>query len=801
MKIVCRRRGAAASAFAACGARGRVQAPLLALVAVVGLSLGGVCVGYVPVGADPDVMYKPIKTELARALARGELPFWTDRLGLGVPLAAESHVAAFYPLNLVAYRLLDVERGYHGIMWLCFLALAATTYAYARELGLSPWGAAVAGLSFTLGSFSAAHAVHEPFFNALPYLPLALIAASRYARGGDAGWLAALALVLGVQVTLGHFQIQALTCLLALTTGTWIVLAEQRPRSRILTLLGGVIWGMGVAAVQLVATSELVGVSGFHRPVQTLAMFSLLPEQWAQPALPRLFMDFPSGTVDSYWVDRDTSTGEACFYVGTVPLLLAFGGWRSRTLRPWLWLVPLSLVLACLPLLAPGVFGRLAQLPGFGTFRASARFTLVTTLALSLLAGAGLDRLRAGRAFGADMALAALFGIAAFAFCVAWARRPEVFARLGAERVRTHLAEAALAWTIALAALGLWRGGRAGPWLPFSIAAVELVLLFYHGPVTWGWTGQGASQSPILRRLAEEKGVRLVAGRLDNLPVLVGLTPAYPYIAITPPRPNHIFEWARRSRKLAVPEVGRWFRRIGVTHAVWNGAQPVVAGTVVAEREDPVLTRLVRKDPGPEPSPLWRIVRYSGIAPYAVAARREGAASSFDEALAVLSSSDDTDTAYYLPGDRPPSSRWPRARTARVVGTTPDEVVVEHDGACDLVVARTYYPGWLARVNGAGERPVHRANAGLQAVRLDGAGTDRVSFRYRPRYFAASLAISAACALSAACTIGASLARRRVARRQVSRAEHGDAAATTRNGADTGAAPTREHAGSAQTDR
>src|SRR5690349_15431999 len=84
----------------------RRGAPLLLALALVGTTLGGLLVGYEPVGGDPDRMYRPLKSELARALAEGRLPFWSARFGLGVPLVAESHVAAFYPPNLVLYRVL-----------------------------------------------------------------------------------------------------------------------------------------------------------------------------------------------------------------------------------------------------------------------------------------------------------------------------------------------------------------------------------------------------------------------------------------------------------------------------------------------------------------------------------------------------------------------------------------------------------------------------------------------------------------------------------------------------------------------
>src|SRR5271166_5672119 len=195
------------------------QVPLLAALTVVGLTLGGLLIGYQPVGDDPDLMYRPIKIELARALRSGTLPFWSDRFGMGMPLMAESHVAALYPLNWVFYGLLDVETAYRWLMWLHYVALAGTTYLLARDYKISPWGAAISSVSFTLCGFMAAHACHEPFYCLLPYLPLALWLTRRYLATGNRAYQAALALTIGVQITLGHFQIQTWTIGLVILFG------------------------------------------------------------------------------------------------------------------------------------------------------------------------------------------------------------------------------------------------------------------------------------------------------------------------------------------------------------------------------------------------------------------------------------------------------------------------------------------------------------------------------------------------------------------------------------------------------
>ena len=113
----------------------------MAALGVVALALGGLLIGYEPITVDPDTMYRPIKSELSRALREGTLPLWSDRFGVGTPLAAESHVAAFYPPNWVLYRLLSVAVAYRLSMWIHYLALVAATYLYARALRLTPWGA------------------------------------------------------------------------------------------------------------------------------------------------------------------------------------------------------------------------------------------------------------------------------------------------------------------------------------------------------------------------------------------------------------------------------------------------------------------------------------------------------------------------------------------------------------------------------------------------------------------------------------------------------------------------------------
>jgi hypothetical protein len=92
----------------------------------------------------------------------------------------------------------------------------------------------------------------------------------------------------------------------------------------------------------------------------------------------------------------------------------------------------------------------------------------------------------------------------------------------------------------------------------------------------------------------------------------------------------------------------------------------------------------------------------------------------------------DTDEVWFLRSERPPDPPGVRARKARVVHWEQDSGEVDHDGTCDLVLRRTFYPGWKAWIDGNREVRIIPADGGLQSIRLPGSGLTRVSVRYSP---------------------------------------------------------------------
>ena len=145
-------------------------------------------------------------------------------------------------------------------------------------------------------------------------------------------------------------------------------------------------------------------------------------------------------------------------------------------------------------------------------------------------------------------------------------------------------------------------------------------------------------------------------------------------------------------------------------------------------------------------------------------------AASLGDLLGRLTREDDLEIAWFLPEDHVPGR--PEARSARLVSWDGATATVEHDGPCDLVIARSFDPGWTARINGRAVRRVLRVDGGYQGVRLSGSGTERVELRYSPpgwRWWLWISSLSAAAAITVAGAFAghADLARKSRARPQL----------------------------------
>jgi hypothetical protein len=394
--------------------------------------------GRMPVGGDVTQFSIGLMAFLHRSLRLGRIPVWNALWGYGFPGLAESQMGVFYPPHFILYGLLTTEGAYTASLVLHTAWGALGAWWAARKIGISPTGAALSGFAWSTSGFFLIHLPHQWGYTAGSWMPWAFGLAWPLLTGNATPRTPfLLALVLTLQVLPGHFQLAFCTQVSMLLLGLWALTERalgQDMNARGPFVLGAVLAAVfPLAALQLWPTFRLARLAVSQRDFEYLSGFAATPIHLVSYVAPGLFHVSPLWRPLA-WDPFHTSPEEHLAYVGLVPLFLALATvryrWRDDPVVRALTVVALSTLIFSLGPYVPGfrIWGRW---PGFSFFRAPARWSVASALALSLLAGRGYDTWRSwprpGRSllrFTALAALAPLFLVLGVELALAINERP-----------------------------------------------------------------------------------------------------------------------------------------------------------------------------------------------------------------------------------------------------------------------------------------------------------------------------------------------------------------------------------------
>lgn len=362
--------------------------------------------------------FYPYRDYAAAALRGGNVPLWNPYIFLGVPFLANPQAAVLYPLHWPLSWLSVTKQ----IFWSAALhtwLLGMGGYVLLRLWGQSRWAGLITAFVLAGSGFYGGLMGHLNQMNGAAWLPwvLAVLVWEIKGRGTWARALRAtalLALLVALMLLAGHTQTVYINLF---GVGVWLVwplivgliptrirkyagkvddegfFAALRMAGRQLGIyVAGVLLGALAAAPQLLPTLELSarGLRQGGLSYGEASSFSLQPLKLLWTLLPSY------GLVDLGVVFSTSGYSEFVAYVGLVALLLAaLGTWQARGAA---WTSGLLLVLLGLFLAAgrwnPFYYLLYWLVPGFDLFRVPARWMMLYTLGVAILAGIGVDQLR-----------------------------------------------------------------------------------------------------------------------------------------------------------------------------------------------------------------------------------------------------------------------------------------------------------------------------------------------------------------------------------------------------------------------
>ena len=437
----------------------------------------------------------PLASVYHNALARGQLPLWSDLMGFGFPLYAEGQIGAFYPPNWLIYMLpplqaLDVSRVLH-------LTLAGVgTGVIVLRLAGSRSGAVVAALLAVAAGGIVAKLEWTSFVVEYGWAPWVLLPLLRRPVPSRLGLMGA-ATAWGVQALGFHPIPWVLT-----GVGAAAVLMVRRPwRPMLPRLIAFGLIGIAVGAVQLVPTllllTESTRAAGLDK--MNLFQYSATPFDVLGLGFANAFVPFGTGGWDlnaSWYPGGGWGLLEGAAYLGLPALALAGAAIGLRRARS---ILAAAVLFAVIPVVAALQLDAWAAIPVLNGLRHLVKAYTMLGLVLAVAAGIGVSRIGRSPSRSRLVLLVALVPLVAYGITLATAFvAPASFEALiksfspglpnGAERGMSQVALSTLTrpWPLVLeAALGLgavWlvRGKRRslGVVSVVGVVAVALPLAF-----------------------------------------------------------------------------------------------------------------------------------------------------------------------------------------------------------------------------------------------------------------------------------------------------------------------------------
>jgi hypothetical protein len=650
--------------------------------------------GRVPIFRDFINTFLPYKLYAAQAFASGRIPLWAPEPSLGAPFLANYNSGVLYPPSAIIFALPNPV-GIGLYFWLHFWVAGLGMSALVTRLGLSRSAGFFGAIVYVFGGYFISAA--PTYLPGAAWVPLTIATAMRLGSEPAPGVFLGLVALLTLQVLGGTPESFPQASLL--TLGAALFARGNTPllrRTALLAAAGAL--ALGISAVQLCSTFEYVlettRAAGF-RPEESMIK-SLHPQTLWTFVFPHrldggVVAPFVDGTLALWW----------SIYIGIAPLLLIAVGLPSRKALVWVAALGAALVVA-MGQHTP-VFPFLHRIVPwlFASFRYPEKFFLIAHLSLAVLASIGFARIErwAARARGRTPGLLAL-GLCLITMADLWdvhwpallfsdwdsllqSAPPEELGHGGAE---------ARIFQYEPTNRGL------GIWAPKFTVGSDLLAIEHY---TW---------SEVTANVGLVYGVGFING-LDSF------------------RRRPMQEFYDRLAESSLPECLRVLRVFGVRFLM--GEVPL---------DDPSLELLRRG--GPRRTWIYRLI---DPAPRVYLAKSIQAADDVPQALATVAQPS------FVPGQStvveggrgiPPGDRPGGA--AHIVDDSPEALAIEvaSDGQGLLVVNDSFYPGWVAEVDGV-VTTIWRANGLVRGVTVP-RGHHKVAMRYEPLSVRVGLVISVA---------------------------------------------------------
>lgn len=244
----------------------------------------------------------------------GEIPLWNPYNFSGTPLLANNQSSVFYPGNLLFF-VTNYSAAWSLYIYIQPLMASIFMYLYIRSLKLSKAAALIAAVSYSYSLFMATFLEYGNFGHSILWLPLLLFLIEKFKSKPRKYFPPMISIIIAIVIFAGHLQIASGVIFAVLI---YAVVRLYKTKFKALMFLASFTLGIGIGAIQLLPTLELLSLSArVSHPSDIINnLFLLKPEQLVLFFVP----DFYGNPATRNYLLTDTYPGNAV-YIGIIPIL------------------------------------------------------------------------------------------------------------------------------------------------------------------------------------------------------------------------------------------------------------------------------------------------------------------------------------------------------------------------------------------------------------------------------------------------------------------------------------------------
>ncbi len=338
----------------------------------------------------------------SKELKENRIPIWNPDIGTGYPTLAEGQTAVFFIPNLIMFRVLSFALAYNLTLVLSLLLAGWGIYLFTRSLGLSKHAAIYAGTIFPLGGFFIFHVQHHNLIQTASLTPWLFWQIEEFLKSKKLKNLLIFSLILSQQFMAGFPQITLYTLIaLALYLGLKHLFEKSKPVKIYIAVTLAIILGILIAAVQIIPSYEFLQNSSKNSdPKQILEQFPYVTKNLLQFFDPFILGSPKNGSYPRWIPGKWGIFWESQGYLGILPLVLATAiiiavSIKKLKVRPKIYIFAyLLFVTLILSLGKESPTHVLYSIPPLSFFRVPSRFLLISQFSLVILAAYFVDKIK-----------------------------------------------------------------------------------------------------------------------------------------------------------------------------------------------------------------------------------------------------------------------------------------------------------------------------------------------------------------------------------------------------------------------